>query len=112
MSRSATVINHLIEEDPSTAVERALSRLQPPTTSVRCCRPNCGKEFIWNGQGRTPRFCSPGCRIRFPKEKARLQADLESYEALRDCPSTWARQVEIDSRIAILKMHLVRYRPF
>jgi len=113
VSRPATVIKQLIEHDPSTATERALTRLSAPSTIVRCCRPNCSLEFNWPGRGRAPRFCSERCRLQFAKERARLISDLKAYEALRDeCSSTWVQSVEIDSRISILKMHLLRYRPF
>lgn len=72
-------------------------------------RPKCAKEFDWPRQGRAPRFCSDNCRVYFANERKILQADLEAYERLLACPSTWAQAVEIRSRIALLKAHLARY---
>ncbi|MGL5861862.1 MAG: hypothetical protein ACRCY9_11480 [Phycicoccus sp.] len=112
MSRPATVIRKLIESDPDHAVVRALQRLEPPSATVRCLRPSCSREFTWNRQGRAPRFCSETCRLQFPKERSRIEADLKAYQALLDCPTTWLKQTELEGRITLLRMQLLRYRPF
>lgn len=113
MTRPATIIKRLLSTDSSSAIGAALELVPPPSLDTCCCRPTCGKRFAWSGQGRPPRFCSKECRFQFPRERARLQDDLGAYQRLAaECPASWDQSVQLTSRIAALKMQLLRYRPF
>ncbi|WP_327144359.1 SbtR family transcriptional regulator [Nocardia sp. NBC_01327] len=68
---TALILDSLRAERPSAATLSAISAPESPVADG--CR-SCGRELSRAGTGRRPRYCSPACRQRAHRERARLSS--------------------------------------
>ena len=112
VTKPATIIRNLIADATASAVDKTLARIAAPNPSARCMNPKCKKQCKWGprDRGRAPKFCDDSCRIKFARERSRLTDLLGAYLELRAIPDIdRAKLIQIDRRISIVRMQLLRY---
>lgn len=112
MTKPATLIRQFVRDDPASAVGAVLDRVPGPGMAARCMNPACKKSCTWaeKDRGRAPKFCSDGCRLTFARRRTLLGEELAAYVELRaNAVADRAQLVQLDRRISLLRMQLVRY---
>lgn len=112
VTKPATVIDRLIQDDPNAALRNALQLIPIRRASARCMNPDCSKKCTWRtaDRGRAPRFCSDNCRLSFSRKRAALLEELRAYTKLRDLGQSDRRdRAQLERRISGLRMLLDRY---
>lgn len=94
------------------AIEDIVAVLEeyPRPADLHCLRYECSERAIWPPRGGQPQgFCSDGCRRRYLRERAQLEAQELELVACLGLPASVRKRRRVELAIVAVRWQLQRY---